>query len=536
MNPISRGKNILCYEFDKTRTVVLPEGCASAGTNNLFLETEVMNRIVDLSRNSTKFNIILTLALVVVSFVSCKGQTGLMNLSSGQPAAAPVTSSAGLSQNSYADVVSHVSPAVVTIRSTERARAARQFPFMDDPQFREFFGDRLPQQAPQRVQGVGSGVIINSQGYILTNHHVVDGAVEIKVELTDNRTFTAKLVGSDPPSDLAVLKIDAPNLPAASLGDSDKVRVGDVVLAIGNPLGIGQTVTSGIISAKGRATGLSDGSFEDFLQTDAAINRGNSGGALVNTNGEVVGINSQILSPSGGNIGIGFAIPSNMARVVMDQLVKGGKVRRGMLGVTIQSLNADMAASLNMPAARGAIVTSVQEGGPAERAGLRRGDVITTVNNQPVSDTNSLRNTVASMPPGTNVAVKAVRDGREQTFQVALAELPAREPSSEDETGGGGPANTGRFGMTLQPLTADMASRLGITGNEQGLVVTRVDPDGAAADAGVRQGDLIQEVNRRPVRNLTDFTAALQLSGSRPALLLVRRGNAVIYVTLRTSS
>jgi Do/DeqQ family serine protease len=408
---------------------------------------------------------------------------------------------------------------------------------MEDPTFREFFGDRMPQQSPQRVQGVGSGVIVNADGYILTNHHVVDGALDIRVELTDNRSFKAKLVGSDQPSDLAVLKIEAQNLPTLFLGDSDKVRVGDFVLAVGNPMGIGQTVTSGIISAKGRQTGLSDGSFEDFLQTDAAINRGNSGGALVNTNGELVGINSQILSPSGGNIGIGFAIPSNMAKAVMDQLLKTGKVRRGMLGVSIQPVDADLAASLDLPAARGAIVTQVSPTGPAEKAGIKRGDVIVGINNQPVADSNVLRNVVASIAPGTNVKVSAVRDGHEQNFQVALAELPERKPAeSGDDSDSDSAVGSGKFGLTLQNLTADAAARLGLDANDQGLLVTRINPAGAAANAGIRQGDLIQEVNRKPVRTVAEFGAAVQQSGTRPVLLLVKRREAVIYVTLRQDS
>ncbi|HET8780786.1 MAG TPA: DegQ family serine endoprotease [Pyrinomonadaceae bacterium] len=461
-----------------------------------------------------------------------------MSLVSEQPSQPAASNPAPVAaQGSYADLVSRVSPAVVTIRSTERSRPAQQFPFMDDPRFRDFFGDRMPQQTPRQVQGVGSGVIVNSNGYILTNHHVVDGAIEIKVELTDNRTFTAKLVGSDQPSDLAVLKIEANGLPTVSVGDSDKVRVGDVVLALGNPLGIGQTVTSGIVSAKGRATGLSDGSFEDFIQTDASINRGNSGGALVNTSGELIGINSQILSPSGGNIGIGFAIPSNMAKAVMDQLMKNGKVRRGMLGVAIQPVDADLAASMNLPAARGAIVTNVTAGGPAEKAGIKRGDVITAVNNTPVNDPNTLRNTVAALAPGSNAAVTLLRDGRDQNVSVALAELPPRPRDEDEETSSNeGPASNQRYGLSLQVFTPNSAGNYGLDAQDQGLLVTRIDPNGSAYAAGIRQGDLIQEVNRRPVRTVADFNAAVQQSGARPALLLVKRRDRVTFLTLKAGS
>jgi Do/DeqQ family serine protease len=373
------------------------------------------------------------LALLVVFFGACTRQNGaaaryastdnppVNNGPINNPPTNAAPSSPGVS---YADVVSKVAPAVVTIHSQLQVRQPQQYPFMNDPFFQQFFGDRGAQPPVERKrEALGSGVIVTADGYILTNHHVIDGADQIKVDLNDNRTLNAKVVGSDALSDLAVLKVDASSLPVLTLGDSDRTRVGDVVLALGNPLGIGQTVTMGIISAKGRQTGLSNGSFEDFLQTDAAINQGNSGGALVSTASELIGINSQILSPSGGSIGIGFAVPSNMARTVMDQLIRNGKVRRGQLGVTVLKIPSDEASKLGIDVGPGVAVFQVQAGSAAERAGLRKGDVITALNGTGVNDPNTFRNLVAGTAPGTEVTLTIKRNGKEQQVRATLGEL-----------------------------------------------------------------------------------------------------------------
>jgi serine protease Do len=434
---------------------------------------------------------------------------------------------------SYADMVDHVAPAVVTIRASRRVRAPQQFPFFDDPFFRQFFGGAPRQPQTEMQRALGSGVIVQSDGHILTNHHVIDGAEDIKVDLTGKRTYSAKVVGSDAPSDLAVLKISASDLPVLQLADSDKVRVGDVCLAVGNPLGIGESVTAGIISAKGRSTGLSDGSFQDFLQTDAPINQGNSGGALVNTRGELIGINSQILSTpgGGGNIGIGFAIPSNMAKSVMTQLIGKGKVNRGALGVTIQPLTSDLAQGLGLKDTRGVAISGVSPGGAADKAGLKPGDVILQVNGRAVNDMNTLRNTIAGLAPGTDVTVTIARNGAEQQVHVKLQELGE---TAEAGSGGGGSGGQGgsapTLGIGVVPLTPELASQLGLRRGTQGVVVQSVEPDGPAAAVGIQAGDVIQEVNRQPVHTPADMRAALQKSGNRPPLLLINRGGQTQYV------
>jgi serine protease Do len=463
------------------------------------------------------------LVLLLLTAVGCNRPSVRAGNEARQTPSGPIVS--------YADTVDRVAPAVVTIRSSKRVRAPQQFPFFDDPFFRQFFGGPVPRGNQSQVEhALGSGVIVQADGHILTNHHVVDGAEDIKVDLISRRTYSATLVGSDPPSDLAVLKINAGGLPVLMLGDSDGVRVGDVCLAVGNPLGVGESVTAGIISAKGRATGMSDGSFQDFLQTDAPINQGNSGGALVNTRAELIGINSQILSPNGGgNIGIGFAIPSNMAKSVMSQLIGKGKVQRGMLGVGIQPVTNELAQGLGLKDVRGVLINSVTPGGPADKAGLKTGDVILQVNGKDVNDANVLRNTIAGTAPGTTMTFTILRNGQQQQVPVTLGNL-SETTSAAPGGGGGGATGAGKLGVALVPLTPDIAAQLGLPRSMQGLVVQSVEPNSPAADAGLQAGDVIQEVNRQPVRTTEDMRAALQKSGDRPPVLLINRGGQSVFV------
>ena len=452
------------------------------------------------------------------------------------PAAASAPIATQRFRESYADIVTAVAPAVVTIRVEAVGDVSTTgFTFPNDDLFRRFFGDQFGEgfnRAPDeprtfRRSGLGSGVIVG-EGYVLTNHHVIADTDEITVELTDGRSMQASLVGSDEPSDLALLKVEGTDLHALPLGDSDAVKVGDVVLAIGNPLGVGQTVTMGIISAKGRSTGPGSGNYEDFLQTDAPINHGNSGGALVNLRGELVGINSQMLSPSpsSGNIGIGFAIPSNMARNVMDQLQTKGRVTRAQLGVTVQPVTSEMARSLGLETVSGAIIAAVAPGSAADKAGLERGDVIEAFNDQPVTDTNSLRNRVAVAGPGSKAQVTVLRDGTRRRLSVTLDEATPSRVARDGSAPGAG--NQTVLGVGVSPLTAQVKSRLGVPSDVEGLVVEQVDPSGRAAAAGIRTGDVIEQVDRRPVRSADDLRAAVNATTDRPLLVLInRRGNSL---------
>ena len=386
----------------------------------------------------------------------------------------------------------------------------------NDPFFRHFFGDQFGnpgQKRKYKSSALGSGVIVSDDGYILTNNHVVKGADEIKVILYDKREFKGKVVGTDPRTDLAVVKIDARNLPTLSLGDSGNLKTGDLVLAIGNPFGLNQTITMGIVSAVGRSNiGLAD--YEDFIQTDAAINPGNSGGALVNTSGKLVGINTAIYSTSGGYMGIGFAIPSDMAKAVMDNIIKHGKVIRGWLGVSIQDLTPDLAKSLDIKETAGALVSGVEKDSPADKAGLKRGDLITGIDTKEVDDSTGLRNMIASTAPGTKIDVKIIRDGKMQTETVVLGEYKEHAVVKKTEY------DNALKGISVQDLTPGLRDKLGLPENVKGVVVTGVSPE-LAGQRLLQPNDVIEEVNRTTIQNVQDYDQAASRIGAKDTVLLL---------------
>jgi serine protease Do len=436
----------------------------------------------------------------------------------------------GTFANGFAAVLKPVLPAVVNVHSSKvvKPRSNQMMPFFNDPFFQQFFGNQFGQGAqpqPEREQSLGSGVILTSDGTIITNNHVVDGATDIKVSLADKREFTAKVIGTDQPSDIAVLKINATGLPTLPIGDSSKLQVGDVVLAIGDPFGIGETATMGIVSAKGRGGHLGIETYEDFIQTDAAINPGNSGGALIDLHGNLVGINTAIATGGGGggNVGIGFAIPIDMAHKVMNQIVEHGKVVRGYLGLLPQDVSASLAKQFGLSQANGALVASVEPNTPASRAGLKQGDIVLKVNGQTVDSANDLRLLISQSQPGASVNLTIWRANKTQDVKVTLAELPQQNAQSGTSEGNGSGTMQG---VQVQTVTPDMTQDLGIPNDTHGVVVTSVDPSSAAAAAGLDRGIVIQEINHKPVRNAQEYHEAMSAADNHAVLLLVMIPNS----------
>ncbi|HMD87080.1 MAG TPA: DegQ family serine endoprotease [Terriglobia bacterium] len=433
----------------------------------------------------------------------------------------------------YERIAKAVTPAIVAIQSTQVIKV-QQSPFMNEPFFRQFFGNMFPQvPREQREHALGSGVIVSPDGYIVTNNHVVAKATEISVTLSDKRTYKGKVVGADPQTDVAVIKIDGHALPTAPFADSDQLKVGDTVMAFGNPFGQFFTVTRGSVSALGRSGGEIE-VFQNFIQTDAAINPGNSGGALVNVHGQVVGINTAILSGNsgpggeGGSVGIGFAIPSNMAKHVMEDLVKTGKVSRGYLGVSITNLREDMAKQFKVPDTAGALANDVTPGGPADKAGLKNGDVIRKLNGQVIEDPGQLTAQVTNLSPGAVATLDILRDGQPMTIKVTLGERPS---DLSARIGGGGGVQKGTLrGIDVENLTPSIRDQLGLPSNVTGVVISQVDPNSPAGQYGLQEGDVIESINRQPVHSVADFNKWAAQAKGQTLLRINRQGNGYFVV------
>ena len=493
-----------------------------------------MNRMSLHQRRSPTVMAFVAVLFLLLSQNSCTPSVGATN----PPKLKTDNSPLPQTTLSFGPVIKNVSPSVVNIYTTKTARETfRRSPMFDDPFF-FFFGpyEQIPRE--RREDSLGSGVIVTEDGYILTNNHVVEGADKIKVALADNHTtYEAKLIGTDPQTDIAVIKVDASKLPAITVTDSDKLTVGDLVLAIGNPFGVGQTVTMGIISGKGRnSMGIVD--YEDFIQTDASINPGNSGGALVDAGGRLVGINTAILSRSGGNQGIGFAVPINLARYVMERIIADGKVVRGYLGVMIQSLDPELAQEFKLRDRNGALVGSVSPDSPASEAGLKEGDVILEFNGRKVPDSRQLRLWVAQTPPGTKAKLKVIRDGKEHTFTVELAELPNQGLARADGRGGGmrrGAAGDPLDGVTVEDVDSRTRRQFNLPANVRGALIVDVDPGSPAAAAGLRPGEVIVEMNRQPVTSADEAIQMSQRLKTDRVLLRVWGGGGSRYVVVDAS-
>jgi serine protease Do len=481
---------------------------------------------------------LLLLALSLVTHYGRKGDVHFA-LASGDGLSGSDIDSLEHMNQAFERIAQSVSPAVVSIQSVHVIKI-QQSPFMMDPFFRQFFGNILPSvPQEQREHALGSGVVVSSDGYIVTNNHVVKQGKDIKVTLPDKRVFNAKIVGADPDTDVAVLKIAATGLPTVPFADSSTLHVGDIVMAFGNPFGLNFTVTRGSVSALGRS-GLHIEQYEDFIQTDAAINPGNSGGPLVNIHGQVAGINTAIFSTSagpngeGGFNGIGFAIPSNVVKHVMQDLIKNGKVSRGYLGVGIEDLDASLAKQFNVPDTSGVLLTQIEPGSPAAKAGLKSGDVIRTFNGQPVADRALLSSMVANTSPGTPVKLGILRNGTPLTVNLTLGEQPANftgQASAPSEV----PSKSALAGIQVENIDADVREQLQLPENLRGVVVAQVDPRSPAAQAGIARGDVIMSINRHPVANVSDFDH-LAAAASGQTLLRVYRQGGVFFVVISPNS